>query len=741
MKQSLRPLIEFGAFLRTLGGDAELDCSGLRGKMAALSDNVTVPEIASLFQMDPYLKPYESDFRRRYGLFQKQLHLLEEAESGFDQFTRSYQTYGVNRQANNGLLFKEWAPGAEALFLTGDFNGWDNFSHPYTKKEFGKWELYLPPREDKSPAVPHLSRLKVVVHTKDRERLYRISPWAKYVTKIDTSVVYDWVHWDPPQPYVHIHPRPKKPRSLRIYESHVGIASPEGKIASYTNFTVNVLPRIKDLGYNCIQLMAIMEHAYYASFGYQVTSFFAASSRYGTPDELKNLIDEAHRLGILVLLDVVHSHASKNTEDGLNHFDGTDSCFFHEGPRGEHSLWGSRLFNYSSWEVKRFLLSNLRWWMEEYRFDGFRFDGVTSMLYHHHGIGTAFSGNYSEYFGLHVDEDSLVYLMLANQILHSLYPDCITIAEDVSGMPGICRKIEEGGCGFDYRLAMAIPDKWIQILKEYKDEDWNMGNIVYTLTNRRYGEKCIAYAESHDQALVGDKTLAFWLMDKEMYTNMSALIPMTPVIDRGIQLHKMIRLLTHGLGGEGYLNFMGNEFGHPEWLDFPRTGNNESYHYARRQYNLVDMDHLRYCQLYAFDREMNHTEDKYGWLASPPAYVTAKHEGDKVIMFERANVIFIFNFHPSKSYSSYRVAAEMPGKYKIKLDTDEVWYGGHGRVDHSTEFFTEAIPFNGRPHSMLVSPLVVLCLLNDDSGQRSLIKDNLSAFRLHGLSTPSKCTF
>uniref|UniRef100_A0A672ZF59 1,4-alpha-glucan branching enzyme n=1 Tax=Sphaeramia orbicularis TaxID=375764 RepID=A0A672ZF59_9TELE len=645
-------------------------------------DNVTVPEFNSLLQMDPYLKPFEKDFRRRYELLQKELFQLEEAEGGFDQFTRSYKTFGVQRLPDNSLFFKEWAPAAEALFLTGDFNGWDKFSHRFTPKEYGKWELVLPPKDDKSPAVDHNTKLKVVVHTKDGQRLYRISPWAKYVTREEKSVIYDWVHWDPPHPY-------NKPRSLRIYEAHVGIASPEGKIASYTNFTTNVLPRIKDLGYNCIQLMAIMEHAYYASFGYQITSFFAASSRYGTPEELKELIDVAHSMGIMVLLDVVHSHASKNTEDGLNSFDGSDSCFFHSPPRGEHSLWDSRLFNYSSWEVLRFLLSNLRWWMEEYRFDGFRFDGVTSMLYHHHGIGTGFSGDYSEYFGLQVDEESLVYLMLANHILHTLYPDCITVAEDVSGMPALCRGVEEGGLGFDYRLAMAIPDKWIQILKEFKDEDWNIGNIVHTLTNRRYGEKCIAYAESHDQALVGDKTLAFWLMDKEMYTNMSSLVPMTSIIDRGIQLHKMIRLLTHGLGGEGYLNFIGNEFGHPEWLDFPREGNNQSYHYARRQFNLVDMDHLRYCQLYAFDRDMNRTEDKYGWLAAPPAFVSAKHEEDKVIVFDRANVVFIFNFHPSKSFQDYRIAVEVPGKYKIKLDSDEVLYGGHGRLDHNTEFFTD----------------------------------------------------
>uniref|UniRef100_A0A665V042 1,4-alpha-glucan branching enzyme n=1 Tax=Echeneis naucrates TaxID=173247 RepID=A0A665V042_ECHNA len=634
--------------------------------MADLGDNVTIPAFSSLLQMDPYLQAYKKDFERRYELLQKQLVQLEEAEGGFDQFTRSYKTFGIQRKPDNSLFFKEWAPAAEALFLTGDFNDWDKFSHPYTKKEFGKWELILPPKQDKSPAVNHNTKLKVVVHTKQGERLYRISPWAKYVTQEDTAVVYDWVHWDPPQPY-QIHPRPTKPRSLRTYEAHVGIASPEGKIASYTNFTNNVLPRIKDLGYNCIQLMAIMEHAYYASFGYQVTSFFAASSRYGTPDELKQLIDVAHSMGIVVLLDVVHSHASKNTEDGLNQFDGSNSCFFHSPPRGEHTQWDSRLFNYSSWEVLRFLLSNLRWWMEEYRFDGFRFDGVTSMLYHHHGIGTSFSGDYSEYFGLQVDEDSLVYLMLANHILHTLYPDCITIAEDVSGMPALCRAVQEGGLGFDYRLAMAIPDKWIQILKELKDEDWSMGNIVYTLTNRRFGEKCIAYAESHDQALVGDKSLAFWLMDKEMYTNMSSLVPMTHIIDRGIQLHKMIRLLTHGLGGEGYLNFMGNEFGHPEWLDFPRVGNNHSYHYARRQFNLVDMDHLRYHQLYAFDRDMNRTEDKYGWLAAQPAFVSAKHEEDKVIVFDRANVLFIFNFHPSKSFQNYRIGVEVPGKYPFSL--------------------------------------------------------------------------
>ncbi|XP_012500199.1 PREDICTED: 1,4-alpha-glucan-branching enzyme [Propithecus coquereli] len=680
---------------------------------AALAD---VPELARLLEVDPYLKPFAVDFQRRYKQFCQSLSNIGENEGGIDKFSRGYESFGVHRCADGGLYCKEWAPGAEGVFLTGDFNGWNPFSHPYKKLDFGKWELYIPPKQDRSVPVPHGSKLKVVIASKSGEILYRISPWAKYVTREGGNVNYDWIHWDPEHSYKFKHSRPKKPRSLRIYESHVGISSHEGKVASYKHFTCNVLPRIKDLGYNCIQLMAIMEHAYYASFGYQITSFFAASSRYGTPEELKELVDTAHSMGIVVLLDVVHSHASKNSEDGLNMFDGTDSCYFHSGPKGTHDLWDSRLFAYSSWEVLRFLLSNIRWWLEEYGFDGFRFDGVTSMLYHHHGIGQGFSGDYNEYFGLQVDEDALIYLMLANHLVHTLYPDSITIAEDVSGMPALCSPISQGGVGFDYRLAMAIPDKWIQLLKEFKDEDWNMGNIVFTLTNRRYLEKCIAYAESHDQALVGDKTLAFWLMDAEMYTNMSVLTPFTPVIDRGIQLHKMIRLITHGLGGEGYLNFMGNEFGHPEWLDFPRKGNNESYHYARRQFHLTDDDLLRYKFLNNFDRDMNRLEERCGWLSAPQAYVSEKHEGNKVITFERAGLVFIFNFHPSKSYTDYRVGTALPGKFKIVLDSDAAEYGGHQRLDHNTDFFSEAFEHNGRPHSLLVyiPSRVALILQNVD---------------------------
>lgn len=646
------------------------------------------PRLKDLLQRDGYLELHKGEIVRRYECFTNLINQINK-DGGIETFCRSYRTYGLHvNLRDNSVEGLEWAPGAEAVYLKGDFNGWNETSHPYEKLPFGKWRIRIPAAKDKSCQIKHLSKLKLVIRTKHGHLVERLSPWATYVKPPENSFQYEMIMWNPNEPYKFKYNKPKAPENLKIYEAHVGISSSEGRVADYKYFADNIVPRIKNQGYNAIQLMAIMEHAYYGCFGYQVTSFFAASSRFGTPDELKYLIDKAHSLGLYVLLDVVHSHACKNVLDGLNQFDGTNSCFFHDGPRGEHSLWDSRLFDYNQIEVLRFLLSNLCWYLEAYQFDGFRFDGVTSMLYHSHGLGQGFSGDYNEYFGLNTDTESFNYLQLANYISHKLHPTCITIAEDVSGMPALCRPVEEGGGGFDYRLGMAIPDKWIKLLKHERDDDWNMGDLVHTLTNRRWQEKTVAYAESHDQALVGDKTIAFWLMDKEMYDFMSNATPLTPIIDRGLALHKMIRLLTHGLGGEAWLNFIGNEWGHPEWLDFPRAGNNNSYHYARRQWNLVDDEMLRYKFLNNFDRDMNKLEDKHNWLASNPAWVSWKHEGDKVIVFERAGLVFVFNFHPTKSFADYKVGVDVAGKYKIVLDSDSPAYGGHNRLDHSTDFFT-----------------------------------------------------
>ncbi|KAI7905369.1 1,4-alpha-glucan-branching enzyme GBE1 [Cokeromyces recurvatus] len=662
--------------------------------------------------IDPWLEPFNGSLRERYAMFKKYDESIK-SSLGYEEFTKGYEYYGLNVQSDNSVIYREWAPNAVTASLVGDFNNWDVNAHVMVKDKFGVFSITVPPTKDGKVAIPHGSKIKITMTLPNTgERIYRLPAWIKYVTQdLSVSAAYDAIFWNPEQQYVFKNSRPKRPQSIRVYEAHVGISSPEPRCATYKEFTKNVLPRIAYDGYNTIQLMAVMEHAYYASFGYQVTSFFAPSSRYGTPDDLKELIDTAHGMGITVLLDLVHSHACKNVIDGLNMFDGSDHCYFHEGGKGRHDLWDSRLFNYGNYEVMRFLMSNLRYWMDVFQFDGFRFDGVTSMLYKHHGIGYGFSGDYHEYFGDTVDDEGVMYVQLANHFLHERYPDVVTIAEDVSGMPGSCRPVREGGLGFDYRLSMAIPDMWIKMLKELSDDDWNMGHVVHILTNRRYLENTIGYCESHDQALVGDKTLAFWLMDKEMYTNMSDLTPLTPIIDRGLALHKMIRMITHGLGGEGYLNFEGNEFGHPEWLDFPRAGNNSSFQYARRQFNLIDDHLLRYKYLNEWDRAMQRTEDKYGWLHSPQGYVSRKNEGDKIIVFERAGVLFIFNFHPTQSFVDYRVGVNEAGKYKIILNSDDKQFLGHGRVDNDTEFFTTPEDWDSRANWLQVYIPNRTCLL------------------------------
>lgn len=649
---------------------------------------------------DPWLEPFAPALRERYAVYADWVQKISSSEGGLEAFSRSYRNMGFQVDPNTqAVTYTEWAPNAVQASLIGDFNGWSRDAHKMKKDDFGKWHISIPPLAGAKCAIPHDSKIKISMLLPSGERIERLPAWILRVTQdLDVSPVYDARFWNPPKQerYTMRFPKPPKPDNIKVYEAHVGIATPEARVGQFKEFTKNVLPRIKELGYNTIQLMAIQEHAYYASFGYQVTNFFAASSRYGNPEDLKELIDVAHSMGITVLLDIVHSHACTNVLDGLNMFDGTDHLYFHEGAKGRHELWDSRLFNYGHHEVLRFLLSNCLFWMEEYGFDGFRFDGVTSMLYTHHGIGTGFSGGYHEYFGPSVDVEAVVYLMLANQMIHQYNPNAITIAEDVSGMPALCRPVSEGGVGFDYRLSMAVPDMWIKLLKEKSDEDWEFADICFTLTNRRHLEKSIAYAESHDQALVGDKTLAFWLMDKGMYTNMSDLTERTQIIDRGLAFHKMIRLITHALGGEGYLNFIGNEFGHPEWLDFPREGNGNSFHYARRQFNLVDDQLLRYKYLYAFDAAMNNAEEKNKWLVAPQAYISLKHESDRVVAFERGGLLFVFNWHATNSYTDYRIGVDVPGKYKVLLDTDAKELGGHGRVDHNTEYFTTDMEWNGR---------------------------------------------
>lgn len=681
----------------------------------ALNDSRAL--VKGALDMDPWLEPYANAMISRQLQFRDWLKTLEKSEGSVYEFASAYEKYGIHADPlTKEIKITEYVPDVQSVAIVGDFNDWNTGSHQLEKvNDFGLWSLTIKPINGEF-AIAHDSRYKIAMVTGQGKEIFRLDPWGARATASTENTLYEGRFWNPLKQYTFKNPRPtfSDHDGLKIYEAHVGISSPEPKVATYREFTKKTLPIIHELGYNTIQLMAVMEHAYYASFGYQVTNFFAISSRYGTPEDLKELVDEAHRLGIRVLLDVVHSHSSKNVEDGLNNFNGTDHYLFHGGSKGMHDLWDSRLFNYASYETLRFLLSNLKFYIEVYNFDGFRFDGVTSMLYKHHGLDYGFSGDYSEYFNPDlVDTDAITYMMLAHQLLSEISEKengfkFTSIAEDVSGMPTLCLPIDQGGIGFDYRLSMAIPDMWIKILKHLLDEEWDLGAIVHTLTNRRHGEKCISYCESHDQALVGDKTIAFWLMDKDMYTNMSKLLPLTDVVARGIALHKMIRLATFALGGEGYLNFEGNEFGHPEWLDFPRAGNKESYLYARRQFNLIQDDLLRYRFLFEFDAAMLKIDTDYGVLLAPQAYISLKHEIDKVLVFERSGLLFVFNFHPTESFADYKIGVETPGEYEIILNSDAAEYGGFDRIEdvngsgEKLGYFTSDESWNNRANAMFV---------------------------------------
>ena len=646
---------------------------------------------------DEWLKPNEADMERRYERYLSRLEEIRRRCGSLVDYANGYLYFGFQYDAQmQGWWFREWLPGAQDVYLFGDFNGWQRTQYRLKRAADGVWSIFFPD-EEFSGRLVHRSKMKMLVHGKNGW-LERIPSYIRRVVQDERTKDFCGQLWAPPEPFdwqgdrfdiAQIGP-------LFIYECHVGMAQEEPKIGTYAEFTERVLPRIKKDGYNTVQLMAVAEHPYYGSFGYHVSNFFAPSSRFGTPEELKTLIRTAHKMGLAVVMDLVHAHYVKNINEGINELDGTDCLYSPPGAAGDHPYWGSKLFDYGKDQVRHFLLSNIKYWMDEFHFDGFRFDGVTSMTYYHHGY-TEFDCR-EKYFSPDVNEDALCYLTLANRLVHDLNPSAVTIAEDVSGMPGMCVPTEMGGVGFDYRLGMAVPDFWIKLLKEVPDEDWDIWQMWNMMTDRLPYVHTVAYCESHDQALVGDKTLAFRLMDRAMYTDMDRAVE-SVVIDRGMALHKMIRLFTISLAGDAWLNFMGNEFGHPEWIDFPREGNGWSYAHARRQWSLADNGFLRYSFLGAFDRAMLSLVQENHILESGYAYNHLMDVENKTLVYSHGTVVFVFNWHPLRSLPDYEIPVPEPGSYRILLSTDAKAFGGYDRIDPEVVAFSRTkFDSKGDPH-------------------------------------------
>jgi len=645
-----------------------------------------------LLKNDPYLQPFADAINGRHNWAVETINkFTKKGKVKLSDIANGYEYYGLHK-TDKGWVFREWAPNATEIYLVGEFNDWKESPKYKLKRIAGseKWELKLP-----ANAMKHGDLFKMSVHWNGGQG-ERIPAWIRRVVQDEETKIFSAQVWAPEQEYKWKKKTFKPTTSpLLIYECHVGMGQDAEKVGTYTEFKDNVLPRVIKAGYNCIQIMAIQEHPYYGSFGYHVSNFFAASSRFGTPEELKALIDEAHKNGIAVIMDLVHSHAVKNENEGLGNLCGDPNQYFYPGARREHNQWDSLCFDYGKDQVMHFLLSNCRFWLEEYHFDGFRFDGVTSMLYYNHGLGQDFGG-YADYYNGGQDDNAICYLTLANKVIHEVNPKAITIAEEMSGMPGLAMKFEDGGYGFDYRLAMGIPDYWIKMIKEKKDEDWGVFDIFWKMTDRRKDEKTISYAESHDQALVGDKTIIFRLVDADMYWHFKK-GDENDVAHRGIALHKMIRMVTASTINGGYLNFMGNEFGHPEWIDFPREGNGWSHKYARRQWNLVDNKELCYHYLGDFDSELMHLLASVKNIQKTPVQEIWHNDGDQVIAYSRGDLIFVYNFNPSQSFADYGFLVPT-GSYDVVLNTDSKAFGGNGLSDDSITHFTNYDPEYAKDH-------------------------------------------
>ncbi len=637
-------------------------------------------KIRKIYRTDPYLAPYKEAIEARHGRILDARRKIAGADgAGLSSGINNHLYYGLHKESDGSWVIREWAPNASRIFLVGEFNNWKRTgAYEFKVAGGGNWELRLD-----GLFLNHGDLYKLFIEWPGGGG-ERIPAYCTRLVQDPVTKVFCAQVWDPSEKYSWKHDRNfRRPHPL-IYECHIGMSSEEPKVSTFAEFRRDVLPRVRRLGYDTIQIMALQEHPYYGSFGYQVSNFFALSSRFGTPEEFKELVDAAHGMGIAVIMDIVHSHSVDNEAEGLSLFDGRDDLYFYKGPQGHHPAWGSRCFDYGKDEVIRFLLSNCKFWLEEYHLDGFRFDGVTSMIYWDHGLGKDF-GDYALYFDQGVDENAVTYLGLANMLVKEIKPSAVTIAEDVSGMAGLAAPFEAGGVGFDFRMAMGIADHWIKWIKEKSDEEWSPGEIWYELTNKRADEKTVSYAECHDQALVGDKTIIFRLIDKEMYFSMNK-ESTNPVVDRGIALHKLIRLATIGTAGDGYLNFMGNEFGHPEWIDFPREGNGWSFDHARRLWSLSDNGFLRYGCLREFDRAMVHMVKKSGILSCRPVLLRADEE-KKILIFGRKNLIFALNFNPVGSFADYGFQAP-PGKYVKVLDSDEDEYDGFSRLEGEGDHFT-----------------------------------------------------
>jgi 1,4-alpha-glucan branching enzyme len=640
----------------------------------------------------------EIDDPYRYGrvLGALDLHLLGEGTH-----LRAWEKLGSHAMTIGeaaGMHFAVWAPNAERVSVVGDFNRWNGLSHPMRSLvPNGLWEIFI-------PGLPSGERYKFEIRSKSRRHvLLKADPYARqFETPPQTASItggtsgHDW------RDEVWLQQRGALQggldRPLSVYEVHAGswMRVPEegNRSLTYRELAAKLVPYVREMGFTHIELLPILEHPYGGSWGYQVTGFFAPTSRYGTPDDFRAFVDECHLNGIGVILDWVPGHFPKD-EHGLARFDGT-ALYEHEDPRqGEHQDWGTLIFNYGRNEVRNFLLSSALYWIEEFHLDGLRVDAVASMLY------LDYSRSAGEWvpnrFGGRENLEAVSFLRQLNEVLHTEHPGVMMIAEESTAWPAVSRPVYLGGLGFTYKWNMG----WMHDILTYMSKDpvhrrWEHNHLTFSMLYA-YNENFIL-PFSHDEVVHGKGSMIGKMPgdDWQKAANLRSLYGY---------------MYTHP--GKKLL-FMGSEIA--QW----REWNNDE----GLPWDSADQPpHVGVQQLVRDLNSLYRREPGLHQLDYDPAgfeWIDCTDNENSVVSFARRGrnpdqdtVVVVLNFTPVVR-DNYRLGVPAAGRYREIINTDAAIYGG-GNVGNGGVLESVAEPSHGRPQSIVLTlpPLAALILKRD----------------------------
>jgi 1,4-alpha-glucan branching enzyme len=615
------------------------------------------------------------------------LHLFAEGQHWniYDKFGAHLRTIGDA----TGVYFAVWAPNAQRVSVVGDFNGWDGRVNPMRKLiGSGAWELFL-------PAIKQGAHYKFEIRAQTGALLLKSDPFAFFNQhgKSTASLVYDLerYHWNDGGWMESRRTRNWPSSPISIYEVHLGSwrrkAEEGNRHLSYLELAETLLPYVLEMGYTHIELLPVAEHPFEGSWGYQVTNYYAPTSRFGTPDEFRHFIDKCHQVGIGVILDWVPAHFPKDAH-ALAEFDGTH-LYEHMDPRqGEQQDWGTLIFNFGRNEVRNFLIGNALFWLDKYHIDGLRVDAVASMLY------LDYSRQPGQWipnvYGGRENLDAIYFLKRFNEVCYERFPGIMTIAEESTAWPGVSRPTYLGGLGFGFKWNMG----WMHDFLQYMSLDpifrrFHHGNITFSLLYA-FQENFVLVL-SHDEVVYGKRSLLSKMPGDEWqkFANL-----------------RMFLAWMYGHPGKKLL-FMGSEFGQL----------NEWNHDTSLDWQLVSLpphdgvrrlvQHLNY--IYKSEPALWQLDDSYegfDWIDlhdadnSVVSFLRKSREGDVVA--------FVVNATPMVRYD-YRLGVPESGFYREFINTDAETYGG-SNVGNFGGIQTQDIPWMGREHSILIHlpPLATL---------------------------------